>query len=37
MQIEKHIYLQDYVRHSVDLSQGRNDHTQVYIIIMYGK
>ena len=31
------IYLQDYIRRSVAVSQRRNDHMQVHIIIMYGK
>ena len=34
---QKHIYLQDYRRHSVAASQRRNDHMQVYINIMEGK
>ena len=29
MQVQQHIYLQDYRRHSVDLSQRRNGHMQV--------
>ena len=37
MQVKQHIYLQDYRRHSVAVSQRRNDHMQVYIIIMGGK
>ena len=37
MQVEQHIYLQDYRRHSVAVSQRRNDRIQVYIIIMEGK
>ena len=34
MQDEQHIYLQDYRRYLVAMSQRRNDHMQVYIIIM---
>ena len=34
---QQHIYLQDYGRHSVAVSQRRNDHMQVYIIIIEGK
>ena len=37
MQVQQHIYLEDYRRHSVAVSQRRNDHMQVYIIIMVGK
>ena len=37
MQVEQHIYLQDYRRHSVAVGQRRNDRIQVYIIIMEGK
>ena len=37
MQVQQYIYLQDYSRHSVAVSQRRNDHMQVYIIIMEGK
>ena len=29
-------YLQDYRRHSVAASQRKNDHMEVYIIIMEG-
>ena len=32
-----HIYLQGYRRNSVSVSQKRNDHMQVYIVIMEGK
>ena len=35
--VQQHIYLQDYRRHSVAVSQSRNDHMQVYINIMEGK
>ena len=31
------IYLEDYRRHSVTVTQRRNDHMQVHIIIMEGK
>ena len=45
MQVQQHIYLQDYRRHSVAVSmeivlyvhavsQRKNDHMQVYIVIM---
>ena len=37
MQVQQHIYLRDFRRHSVAASQRRNDHMQVYIIIMEGK
>ena len=37
MQVQQHIYLQDYRRHSVAVSQRKNDHMNVYIIIMEGK
>ena len=37
MQVQQHNYLQDYRKHSVAASQRRNDHMQVYIIIMEGK
>ena len=37
MQVQQYIYLQDDIRHPVTVSQGRNDHVQVYIIIMEGK
>ena len=37
MQVQQHIYLQDYRRHSVAVSQRRNDHIQVYIIITEDK
>ena len=37
MQVQQRIYLQDYRRHSVAVSQSRNDYLQVYIIIMEGK
>ena len=37
MQFQQHNYLQDYRKHSVAASQMRNDHMQVYIIIMEGK
>ena len=37
MQVQQHIYLQDYRRHSVTVTQTRNDHTQVYIVIMEDK
>ena len=37
MQVQQQIYLQDYKRPSVVVSQRRNDHIQVYIIIMEGK
>ena len=36
MQVQQHIYLQNYRGHSVGVSQRRNDHMQVYIIIMEG-
>ena len=36
-QVQQHIYLQDYRRHSVTVSQKRNDHMQVYIFLMEGK
>ena len=32
MQAQQHIYLQDYKRHSVVVSQRRNGHMQVYVI-----
>ena len=35
--IKQHIYLQDYRRHAVAMSQRGNDHMQVYINIMEGK
>ena len=35
--VQQHIYLQDYRRHSVAVSERRNDHMQVYINIMEGK
>ena len=31
------IYSQDYIRLSVAVNQRKNDHMQVYIIIMEGK
>ena len=34
MQVQQHIYLEDYRRHSVAVSQRKNDHVQIYIIIM---
>ena len=34
MQVQQHIYLQDYRRPSVAVSQRKNDHMQVYTIIM---
>ena len=34
MQVQQHIYLQDYRRHSVVVSQRMNDHMQDFIIIM---
>ena len=34
--IPQHRYLQDYIRHSVPVSQKRNGHMQVYITIMAG-
>ena len=34
MQVQQHIYLQDYTRDSGALSQTRNDHVQTYVIIM---
>ena len=37
MQVQQQIYLQDYKRPSVAVGQRRNDHMQVYIIIMEGK
>ena len=37
MQVQQHIYQQVYRRNSVAVSQRRNDHMQVYIIIMEGK
>ena len=37
VQVQQHIYLQDYRRHSVAVSQRRNDRMQVYIIITEGK
>ena len=37
MQVQQYIYLQDYRRYSVAVSQRRNDHIQVYMIIMEGK
>ena len=37
MQVQQRIYLQDYRRHSVAVSQSRNDHMQAYIKIMEGK
>ena len=36
MQVQQHIYLQDYKRHPVDVSQRSNDQMQVHIIIMEG-
>ena len=32
MKVQQHIYLQDFIRHSVAVSQRRNDQMQVYII-----
>ena len=37
MQVKQNIYLQDYRRYSAAVRQRRNDHMQVYIIIMEGK
>ena len=37
VQVQQHIYLQDCRRHLVAVSQRRNDHMQVYIIIMEDK
>ena len=37
MQVQQHIYAKDYRRHSVAVSQRRNDHMQVSIIIMEDK
>ena len=37
MQFQQHIYLQDNRRHAVAVNLRRNDHMQVYIIIMEGK
>ena len=37
MQVQQHIYSQEYKRHSVVVSLMRNDHMQVYTIIMEGK
>ena len=34
MQVQRHIYLQDYRRHSVGVNMEKNDHMQVYIVIM---
>ena len=34
MQVQQNIYIQDYRRHSVAVSQRTNDHMQVYMIIM---
>ena len=37
MQVQQHIYLQDYRRHSVAAIQNRIDRIQVYIIVMKDK
>ena len=37
MQVEQHIYLQDYRRYSVAVGQRRNEHMPVYIVIMEDK
>ena len=37
MQVKQNIYLQDYRRHLAAVSQRKNDHMQVYIIIMEGQ
>ena len=37
MQVQQYIYLQDYRRHSVAVSQRKNDNMQVNIIIVEGK
>ena len=37
MQVQQHVYLQDYRKHSVAVRQRWNDQMQVYIIIMEGK
>ena len=37
MLVQQHIYLQDYKTHPIAASLRRNDHMQVYIIIMEGK
>ena len=37
MQVQHYIYLQDNRRHSVAVTQRRNDHMQVYIVIIGGK
>ena len=37
MQVQQHIYLQDYRRHPVAVSQRRNDHMQVHLVKMEGK
>ena len=37
LDLNNSIYLQDYRRHSVAVSQRRNDHIQVYIIITEDK
>ena len=37
MQVQQHVYLQDYRKNSVAVSQRSNDHMQVHIIIMEDK
>ena len=37
MQVQQQIYLQDYRSHLVAVSQRRNDHMQLDIIVMEGK
>ena len=37
MQVQQHIHWQNYRRNLVAVNQRRNDHMQVYIIIMKGK
>ena len=37
VQVQQHIYLRDNKRHSVAMSQRRNNHMHVYVIILEGK
>ena len=37
MEVQQHIHLQDYRKHSVAVSQRRNENMQVYITLMEGK